>query len=158
MVGTPSQQHHTRHRRVAAILARRAIAQVSPIRDRDRRAEGRRLARDRRRRARAALLRGMREVLGLPQQHRRRRQPQPQQVDLDAPIVLSSDSSAEDQQRTSSPSCSLSLRRRSCRSDPRLHHRSHWWTGSAWRRRWQGLTVSSASSCPQFCSCSSRTS
>ena len=97
MVGTLERRHHTRHRRVAAILARRAIAQVSPVRDRDRIAEGRRLARDQRRRARAALLREMREVLGFPQPYRRRRQPQPQQVDRDAPIVLSSDSSAEDQ-------------------------------------------------------------
>ena len=56
------------------------------------------LERDWCRRARAALLRGMREVLGLPQPHCRRRQPQPQQVDRDAPIVLSSDSSAEDQE------------------------------------------------------------
>ena len=86
MVGTPTR----RHRRTAAIRARRAIAAVSPIRERDRRAEQRRLQRARRDRARAALLRGMREVLGLPLQHRRRRLP-PQRVDPRAPIVLSSD-------------------------------------------------------------------
>ena len=96
MVGTPDRRHPSRHHRVAAILARRAIAAVSPIRERDRRAERRRLVRDRRRRARAALLRGMREVLGLPLQHRRRRQPQPQRVDNHIQVVLSSDSSAED--------------------------------------------------------------
>ena len=90
MVGTPEHRHHTRHRRMAAILA------VSPIRERDRRAERRRLARDWRRQARAALLRGMHEVLGLPLQHCRRRQPQPPRVDDHALIVLSSDSSAED--------------------------------------------------------------
>ena len=54
------------------------------------------MARDRRLRTRATLLRGMREVLGLPLQHRRRRQPQPQRVDNQVPITLSSDSSAED--------------------------------------------------------------
>ena len=91
MVGTPERRHSTRHRRVAAILARRAIARVSPIRDRDRRAERRRLAGDRRRRARAALLRGMREVLGLPVQHRRRRPPQQPRPDPNAPIILSLD-------------------------------------------------------------------
>ena len=91
MVGTPERRHTTRHRRVAAILARRAIARVSPIRDRDRRAERRRLAGDRRRRARAALLLGMREVLGLPVQHRRRRPAQQPRPDPNAPIVLSSD-------------------------------------------------------------------
>ena len=91
MVGTPEQRHTTRHRRVAAILARRAIARISPIRDRDRRAERRGLAGDRRRRARAALLRGMREVLGLPVQHRRRRPPQQLRPDPNDPIVLSSD-------------------------------------------------------------------
>ena len=90
MVGTPEQRHATRHRRVAAILARRAIARISPIRDRDRRAERRRLAGDRRRRARAALLRGMREVLGLPILRRQRRLPQPPQPDPNAPILLSS--------------------------------------------------------------------
>ena len=80
---------------MAAIRAQRAIA-VSPVRERDRRAERRRLARDRRRRARAALLRGMREVLGLPLQQRRRRPPQRTRPDPNVPIVLSSDSSAED--------------------------------------------------------------
>ena len=54
------------------------------------------MARDRHRRARAALLRGMLEVFGLPQLHHRRRQPQPQQADHQVPIVLSSDTSAED--------------------------------------------------------------
>ena len=55
------------------------------------------MARDRRRRERATLLRGMREVLGLPQPHRHRRQPPPRPVDNNEPIVLSSDSSAEEQ-------------------------------------------------------------
>ena len=96
MVGMPDRRHSTRHRRVAAILARRAMAAVSPIRDRDRRAEHRRLAGDRRRRARAALLRGMREVLGLPIQHCHRRPPPPPRADPDAVIVLSSDVSADD--------------------------------------------------------------
>ena len=96
MVGTPERRHHTRHRRVAAIRAQRAIAAVSPVMERDRRAERRRLAGDRRRRARAALLRGMREVLVLPIQQRRRRPPQLPRPDPNAPIVLSSDSSAED--------------------------------------------------------------
>ena len=96
MVGTPVRRHHTRHRRVAAILARSAIAAVSPIRECDRRAERRRVVRDRRRRAQAAILRGMREVLGLPLQHRRRRQPQQPRVNVREPIVLSSDSSAEE--------------------------------------------------------------
>ena len=89
MVGTPERRHSTRHRRVAAVLARRAIAGISPIRERDGRAERRRLVGDRRRRARAALLRGMREVLGLPV--RRRRPPQQPWPDPNAPRVLSSD-------------------------------------------------------------------
>ena len=81
----------------AAIRAQRAIAAVSPVRERDRRAERRRLVRDRRRRAKAAILRGMREVLGLPLQHRRRRRQQQQpRVDNREPIVLSSDSSGEE--------------------------------------------------------------
>ena len=91
MVGTPQRGHSSRHRRSASIIAQRAIANISPIRDRDRRAERRRLAGDRRRRARAALLRGMREVLGLPIQHRRRRPPLQPRPDPGAPIVLSSD-------------------------------------------------------------------
>ena len=96
MVGTPNRRHSSRHRRVAAIRARRAIAEVSPIRDRDRRAERRRLAGDRRRRARAALIRGMREVLGLPVLHRCRRPPVQPRPEPDAVIVLSSDESADD--------------------------------------------------------------
>ena len=51
---------------------------------------------DRRRRARAVLLRGMREVLGLPIQHRHRRPPPQPRADPHAVIVLSSDMSADD--------------------------------------------------------------
>ena len=68
---------------------------MSPVRERDRRAERRRIARGRRQHARAALLRDMREVLGLPQPNRRRR-PSSARVDPNVPIVLSSDSSAGD--------------------------------------------------------------
>ena len=46
MVGTPDYRHPTRRRRTAAILAQRAIAAVSPIRERDRSAEGRGLVRN----------------------------------------------------------------------------------------------------------------
>ena len=96
MVGTPECCHSSRHRRAASVLAQRAIAAISPIRDRDRRAEHRRIARGRHQRARAALLRGMREVLGLPLQRRRCRPPQPPRVAPNALVVLSSDSSSED--------------------------------------------------------------
>ena len=96
MVGTPERRHHTRHRRVAAILARSAISAIIPIRERERWAERRRLARQRRGRARAALLRGMREVLGLSPRRRRRRLPRPLPADLEQPIVLSSDTSDGD--------------------------------------------------------------
>ena len=95
MVDVPIGQRIARHQRTAEVRAIRAIAAVSPIRERERRAETRRIARGRRQRARAALLRHMREVLGLPQPNRRRRPP-PQRADPNAPIVLSSDSSAED--------------------------------------------------------------
>ena len=76
MVGTPIR----RHRRTAAIRAQRAIAEVSPIRESERRVERRRLIRNRNRRARAAILRGMREVLGLPQLVRQRRVPPPRDL------------------------------------------------------------------------------
>ena len=87
MVGTPIR----RHRRTAAIRAQQAIAAVSPLRERDKRAERRRIIRGRRLRNRAALLRGMREVLGLPPLRRNRRPLPAPRVDPAAPIVLSSD-------------------------------------------------------------------
>ena len=97
MVGTPEHRHNLRHRHTAAILALRAIAAVSPVRERDRRAERRRIIGDHRRRAIAVLLRGMREVLGLPIQRRNCRPPQPPRVDLEATIDLLSNTSVDDQ-------------------------------------------------------------
>ena len=70
MVGTPPRRHSSRHRRTASILAQRAIAQISPVRSRDRRRERRRVERNRRLRARAAILRDMRDLFGLPQLRR----------------------------------------------------------------------------------------
>ena len=87
MVGTPIR----RHRRTAAIRVQQAIAAMSPLRERDRRAERRRIIRGRRLRNRAALLQGMREVLGLPPLCRNRRPLPAPRVDPAAPIVLSSD-------------------------------------------------------------------
>ena len=90
MVETPVRRHSTRHRRVASIFALRDICNTSPVRP----AERRWIERDRRNRTRAALLRGMREVLGLLPRRRRRQQPPPR-ADPAAPIVLSSDTSSE---------------------------------------------------------------
>ena len=96
MVETPQRRHSSRHRRVASILALRAIRTVSPERAADRRAERRRLARNRRYRARLAVLRDMRHFFGLPQPRRQRRPVQPPQVDSLPVVVVSSDTSQDD--------------------------------------------------------------
>ena len=96
MVGTPQRRHSSRHRRVASILALRAIRTVSPERAADRRAERRRLARNRRYRERLGVLRDMRNIFGLPQPHRQRRPVQPPQVGSPPVVVVSSDTSQDD--------------------------------------------------------------
>ena len=96
MVGTPERRHSSIHRRTAAIVARRAIGLVSPVRERDRRAERRRLARNRRARADAALLREMKQFLGLPVAPPRRRLPRPQHQPQQPSVVVLSDTSEED--------------------------------------------------------------
>ena len=96
MVGTPPRRHSSRHRRTASILAQRAIAQISPVRQRDRRRERRRIERGRRLRARAAILRDMREFFGLPQPRRVQRvaaQPRP---DPAPPVIDLVETSFED--------------------------------------------------------------
>ena len=96
MVATPPRRHSTRHRCTASILAQRAISQISPIRDRERRAEGRRVQRNRARRRDAAFYLGLLAFCGMPPAppRRRHRVEQPRPV-VDEPIVLSSDTSAE---------------------------------------------------------------
>ena len=96
MVGTPERRQSTRHRRSASILALRAIRSISPVAAADRKAERRRLERDRRYRARLGILREMREVLGLPQLRRNRRPPVPRRVDPNLIVLVSSDTSVED--------------------------------------------------------------
>ena len=77
-------------------MALRAIRTVSPERATDRRAERRRLARNRSYRARLAVLRDMRNFFGLPQPHRQRRPVQPQQVVVPPVVVVSSDTSRDE--------------------------------------------------------------
>ena len=60
-------------RDTAAILAQRAIGAISPVRERDRGRETRRLARNRRARANAALLRSLRVFFDQPVTPPRRR-------------------------------------------------------------------------------------
>ena len=83
----------TGHRRTASFRALRAIRCISPIRAADRTEERRRLERDRRNRARSAVLRDVRDYFGLPQPQRPCRAPVPRQED--PIIVLSSDTSAD---------------------------------------------------------------
>ena len=103
MVVTPPRRHQTRHRRTAYILARRAISQVSPVRDSERRADRRRLRRQRERRRDAAFYRGLLAFCGVQQQPpgRFRRVPNPPPA-VELPVVLSSDASG-DEQREQAP-------------------------------------------------------
>ena len=97
MVATPSPRRHSaRHRRTASILAQRAISRVSPVRESERRAERRRLQRQRERRRDAAFYRGLLQYCGVPPEppRRRRRVQRPPPV-VELPIVVSSDTSAE---------------------------------------------------------------
>ena len=99
MVGTPTRRHSSRHRRVAAILALRAIRNTSPVRPAERRAERRRLRRERVRRRDAKFYRGLLAYCGVQHnQPRRRRRVQPQRPEVEQPIVLSSDTSGDDLQ------------------------------------------------------------
>ena len=98
MVRTPVSRRVTRHRRTASLRALRAIRSISPIRAADRREERRWLERNRRNRARLAVLRNIRDHFGLPQPQRPRRAPVPRHEDRDPVLVLSSDTSAEDLQ------------------------------------------------------------
>ena len=96
MVGTPVRRHSTGHRRTAAILALCAIRSISPLRRADRRAERRRLERDRRYRARLGILRDMQEFFELSHPQRPRRAVVPPWVDPNPIVVVSSDTSTED--------------------------------------------------------------
>ena len=96
MVGTPERRHSSKHRRTAAIVAQRAIRLVSRVRERDRRAERRRLAWNRRARADAALLWDMKQFFGLPVAPPRRRLPRPQRQPQQPQVVVLSDASEED--------------------------------------------------------------
>ena len=97
MVGTPQRRDSSRHRRTAAIVALRAIRNTSPIRPAERRAERRRLRRERVRRRDAAFYRGLLAYCGVPpRQPRRRREVQQQQLpEVEQPLVLSSDTSGD---------------------------------------------------------------
>ena len=98
MVGTPLRRHSSRHRRVASILAQRAIQDISPIRPAERRAERRRRERARERRRDAEFYRGLLAYCGVPQQPaRRRRRVGPQRPQVVQPVILSSDTSGDDQ-------------------------------------------------------------
>ena len=103
MVGTPERQRTTRHRRTAAILALRAIHSVSPVRATDRRAERRRIARDRRYRERLAVLREMCQFLQLPQPRRNRRAPVQGTASPEPAIVVSSDLSGDEHATIAAP-------------------------------------------------------
>ena len=96
MVGTPQRRHSSRHRRTAAILAQRAISAISPVRERDRRRETRRLARNRRARANGALLRSLRVFLDQPVTPPRLRLQRRQSQQPEAPIVVVSETSEDD--------------------------------------------------------------
>ena len=97
MVGTPQRRHSSRHRRVAAILALRAIRNTSPVRPRERRAERRRIERARERRRNAEFYRGLLAYCGVPQEPvRRRRRVEPQRPAVNLPVVLSLDTSGDD--------------------------------------------------------------
>ena len=96
MVGTPVRRHSSRHRRAASILAQRAISLVSPLRESDRRRERRRLARNRRTRAKAAVPQDMRSFFGLPQPRRQQRVVVPPRVDPAPPVIVLTDTSLED--------------------------------------------------------------
>ena len=87
MVGTPVRRHSSRHRRTASILAQHAIALVNPVRASNRRRERRRLSRNRRLRARAAILRDMRSYFGLPQPRRVQRIVAQPHADLAPPVI-----------------------------------------------------------------------
>ena len=92
MVGTPPCRHSSRHRRVASILALRAIRSTSPVR----RAERRTLQRERVRRRAAAFYRGLLAFYGAPPEPPwRRRRVELQQPVVDHPVVVSSDTSAD---------------------------------------------------------------
>ena len=96
MVGMLVRRHSSRHRRATSILAQRAISLVSPLRESDRRRERRRLARNRRTHAKAAVLRDMRSFFGLPQPRRQQRVVAPPRVDPAPPVVVLTDTSFED--------------------------------------------------------------
>ena len=96
MVGTPPRRNSSRHRRAASIKASWAIAKISPVRPSERRAERNRIRRDRRRRADARFYRDLLIYCGHPQQPRRRRRVPPPTPEVEAPILVSSDTSAED--------------------------------------------------------------
>ena len=82
---------------MASILALRAIRNTSPVRPAERRAERRRLQRDRVRRRDAAFYRGLLAFCGAqPEQPRRRRRVERPQPVVDRPIVVSSETSADD--------------------------------------------------------------
>ena len=74
-----------------------AIAAVSPIRERERRAERSRIQRDRVRCRNAEFYRGLLAYCGVPQSPpRRRRRVEPSRPVVELPIVLSSDTSGDD--------------------------------------------------------------
>ena len=96
MVETPPRRHSSRHRRTASLLAQRAIALISPVRPRDRRRERRRVERSRRLRARAAILRDMRDFFGLPQPRRVQRVAAQPRADPAPPVIDLVETSFED--------------------------------------------------------------
>ena len=95
MVGTPERRHSSRHYRTASILAQRAISAINPVRERDRRRERRRLVRDRRARANAALLRSLKVLFDQPVTPPRRRLPRRPRQQPEAPIEVVSDASED---------------------------------------------------------------
>ena len=97
MVGTLPRRHSSRHRRAAAILALRAIRNTSPVRPAERRAERRRLRRDRARCCDAAFYRGLLAFCEAPpEKPRRRRRAELLPPVVEGAIIVSSDTSAED--------------------------------------------------------------
>ena len=96
MVGTPISRRVTRHRRTASIRALRAIANVSPVRPAERRAERNRLRRNRLRSVNANFYRGLLAYCGVPPQPRLRRQSRPPQPPVEQPVLISSDTSVDD--------------------------------------------------------------
>ena len=95
-MGSPVGRRVVRHRRTASFRALRAIASISPVRPSERRVERNCIRRDRLTRADARFYRDLLIYCGQPPQPRRRRRiVQPPPV-VEAPILVSSDTSAED--------------------------------------------------------------